>query len=378
MEKIIFECETITPMFLSGADGKTPELRAPSIKAAMRFWWRAMNGHLSIKELKRAEARIFGGSGENEGRSRFNIRVETTKSEKKDTLREKIWNNNENLIKSEFEGIGYLLYSTVMQKNNLKPYFNDLSFSVILTSNSAKILNEVSHIFILFAYLGAIGSRARRGAGNIYINRIIDEKNILENYKIFTSQNKDELKNEIEKLIKQKDSNKLINNTFSNLSNSRIFIFDPQNTYNECFELIGKNYKRFRAKKDPDYKTVKNYLSTGKVTKYIEKCEFGLPLNYRYRSLAGKSALIEGSNRERQRSSSPVLFRIIKTVNNNNEYYYPVLIVFSRELLPVSDSIRIKDTDRSGKKPVNIAINTTSTLINDFISNLPSNTEVKL
>jgi len=34
-------------MFLAGADGVTPELRAPSIKGAMRFWWRACNGHLS-------------------------------------------------------------------------------------------------------------------------------------------------------------------------------------------------------------------------------------------------------------------------------------------------------------------------------------------
>lgn len=36
-KKIIFECEVVTPMFLAGADGKTPELRAPSIKGAIRF-----------------------------------------------------------------------------------------------------------------------------------------------------------------------------------------------------------------------------------------------------------------------------------------------------------------------------------------------------
>ena len=62
MEKITFTCETITPMFLAGADGMTPELRAPSIKGALRFWWRAMNGDLSLEELKRREAEIFGGT----------------------------------------------------------------------------------------------------------------------------------------------------------------------------------------------------------------------------------------------------------------------------------------------------------------------------
>ncbi len=79
MNIIKFECETVTPMFLAGADGKTPELRPPSIKGAMRFWWRAMNGHISIKELKEEEGEIFGGSGEKEGRSKFGIRIKPHK-----------------------------------------------------------------------------------------------------------------------------------------------------------------------------------------------------------------------------------------------------------------------------------------------------------
>jgi len=75
MKAITFECEVITPMFLGGADGQTPELRPPSIKGAMRFWWRAMNGHLSLKALKEREAEIFGASDEKIGRSKFSIRI---------------------------------------------------------------------------------------------------------------------------------------------------------------------------------------------------------------------------------------------------------------------------------------------------------------
>jgi CRISPR-associated protein Cmr1 len=68
MQSITFECEVITPMFLAGADGSTPELRAPSIKGALRFWWRAMNGHLY--NMKTEEAKIFGGTEEGQGRSK--------------------------------------------------------------------------------------------------------------------------------------------------------------------------------------------------------------------------------------------------------------------------------------------------------------------
>ena len=41
MNTITFELETITPMFMAGADGETFELRPSSIKGDMRFWWRA-------------------------------------------------------------------------------------------------------------------------------------------------------------------------------------------------------------------------------------------------------------------------------------------------------------------------------------------------
>ncbi|SHO81241.1 CRISPR-associated RAMP Cmr1 [hydrothermal vent metagenome] len=52
MEKIVFECETITPIFMYGADATIPELRPASIKGVMRFWWRAIHGDLKLDELK--------------------------------------------------------------------------------------------------------------------------------------------------------------------------------------------------------------------------------------------------------------------------------------------------------------------------------------
>jgi CRISPR-associated protein Cmr1 len=63
-------------MFLAGADGQTPELRAPSIKGAMRFWWRAMNGHLEVNDLKQKESKIFGGVGDGQTQSRIIIRAQ--------------------------------------------------------------------------------------------------------------------------------------------------------------------------------------------------------------------------------------------------------------------------------------------------------------
>ena len=55
-----FEIEVVTPMFLGGADPTKAELRVPSIKAAMRFWWRALYDGNDIENMAKKEAEIFG------------------------------------------------------------------------------------------------------------------------------------------------------------------------------------------------------------------------------------------------------------------------------------------------------------------------------
>ncbi|MBW2077681.1 MAG: type III-B CRISPR module RAMP protein Cmr1 [Deltaproteobacteria bacterium] len=75
MHQIIFELETITPLFMAGADGRTPELRPPSFKGMMRFWWRAMRAEDDIQTLSKNEAILFGGTEEGQGKSKITIRI---------------------------------------------------------------------------------------------------------------------------------------------------------------------------------------------------------------------------------------------------------------------------------------------------------------
>lgn len=380
MERITFECETITPMFLSGADGKTPELRPPSIKAAMRFWWRAINADKTISDFRKEEAEIFGGSGETGGRSKFSIKTKLINKEIRDSLREKVWDEKNNSIKPSFEGLGYLLYSTFMQADNKKPYFGNLKFSLEISSSSSReLVKAVNSLWFLVTF-GALGSRSRRGAGNFRIVKIIDEKNLINSLTFSPhAEDKDALKNILEmdiKKISKKPST--ISNEFSNLSNARAFILDYENSWEECLELLGKNYKNFRTKRQPDYSTVKDYLQTGTITTLIEKAEMGLPLSYKYRSLNGKSALIEGSNKERQRSASPIIFKIIASELSNKIIYFPIVLIYYRDLLPTTDKIKIKETrNKAGKSPKNIGLPGIQ-IINDFIAQLPTNVEVTL
>lgn len=55
-----FEIEAITPMFLAGADPHSAELRVPSVKGALRFWWRATSNIRDIRNKKLQE--VAGGA----------------------------------------------------------------------------------------------------------------------------------------------------------------------------------------------------------------------------------------------------------------------------------------------------------------------------
>jgi len=55
-----YECEVITPMFMSGANQQKFELRPPSINGLLRFWWRASSKISDIDKLRKKEGKIFG------------------------------------------------------------------------------------------------------------------------------------------------------------------------------------------------------------------------------------------------------------------------------------------------------------------------------
>jgi CRISPR-associated protein Cmr1 len=159
MDKKIFECETVTPLFLGGADGTTAELRPPSIKGMMRFWWRALHGDLSIPCLKEKEGKIFGSSDEKIGRSKFNIRVNPHNLETSDET----FSNNK---------LKYLSFGTHDPKHN---YIKaGQKFSIIITSHYP-IHNDIEKSLKIMSTFGGLGSKSRNGFGSFKILKIDDK-----------------------------------------------------------------------------------------------------------------------------------------------------------------------------------------------------------
>lgn len=67
-EPIEVTFELTTPAYAGTADtGKTEGLRPPTLKALLRFWWRAMHAELRGDDLFRAEESLFGSTRAGQG-----------------------------------------------------------------------------------------------------------------------------------------------------------------------------------------------------------------------------------------------------------------------------------------------------------------------
>lgn len=138
-------------MFLAGADGTTPELRAPSIKGALRFWWRAMNGHLSLSELKRKEGEIFG---DNNNRSKFTLFI----------IEKDIKLGKSAPIPHKGYPLDCIMAGSIF----------DVTLCVPVPTKTWDI-DRCKALFELTCILGDFGKRARRGMGSVDIIKCVDD-----------------------------------------------------------------------------------------------------------------------------------------------------------------------------------------------------------
>lgn len=354
MQTITFTCEVITPMFLAGADGTTPELRPASIKGALRFWWRAMNGHLPTDEMRKLEGEKFGSTKQ---RSKIIIRTEIIDAKCGNI------NKSETLL-----GRDYLMYSVFM---NEKEAITTGSFKVIMSSIDNNALLEAAYCFWLISNFGALGTRSRRGCGRFIIQTYTSDK-----YDFRFSNTSSTLPEQSEYFRKSLTAIKLhfgINSVhhktlYPNFQNYSIYIVDMAcDKAEDALNKIGELYMNFRRRSQPDYNSVKAFISDGLRPQTIEKATFGLPISYRFRSLGGKSAMIEGGNKI-TRSASSLMIEIVKI----SDKFYPMLINFNSQLLESSVSLKLSSKEQKNNTAY-LSLPTTN-LKNEFINSINGKT----
>jgi CRISPR-associated protein Cmr1 len=177
----------VTPMFLGDGTQRAESLRPPSIKGALRFWWRALNwgrflhaergqGNAALVELHHQEARLFGQAAhtvDNQTRGGQGLfRLSVSQPSAIPTVSD--WPRDGN---SQGGYLGYGLWATRSSgpREALEegaPFSLTLSFK---TSAEQADRDQMRQVVSLWGLLGGLGSRARRGFGSVALTELDGE-----------------------------------------------------------------------------------------------------------------------------------------------------------------------------------------------------------
>ncbi len=163
-EQASFDLEVITPLFMAGASQKKDELRPPSFRGLLRYWYRALVGGVyggNMALLREREARVFGTT---ERGSPVSVRISAIRRQPQSDRGKDVQNS---------------LAMLIMPKGQGRPYLPEgSSFQLTLTACTSEqtdpegkvrrqILAEAVTALWLLTNLGGSGARARHGGGNL-------------------------------------------------------------------------------------------------------------------------------------------------------------------------------------------------------------------
>lgn len=161
-----YEVEVVTPLFLGGADPKTAELRIPSIKGALRFWWRALYGSSNIEEMKKQEDSVFGSTD-----CKSEISIQLSKEENVKSVRKNLSGGTTFQVKNFSLGIiDYLAFGirenrSGYNRDHIEPGNN---FSIKIRSKSG-VAEQIFNAFEHLINYGGLGAKSRNGFGSLCI-----------------------------------------------------------------------------------------------------------------------------------------------------------------------------------------------------------------
>lgn len=160
MRKLSVTLETVTPLFLGGAE-QQPELRAASFRGAMRFWLRALLGGVygdDLETIKGKEAEVFGDT---ERASVVMLRVDGSPKISNRPKPEELPRN-----------IQYLFWTLFVNPNDKRQCIIPGSkFRVLLMARPGLLNTEPLWLggsaLWLCIRLGGLGTRSRRTLGSL-------------------------------------------------------------------------------------------------------------------------------------------------------------------------------------------------------------------
>jgi CRISPR-associated protein Cmr1 len=343
MEILTATFRIVTPMFLGGADQSPSDgIRPPSVKGALRFWWRALNwGRFrtasgatdtsALQELHKEEARLFGSAADGKGgggQGCFLLQMTDARFEYGRT--------------GLPPGEKYLRGQGLNTRDCLNEgtFCTQILFRPTVSEPKKKAVRQA---LIAWGSLGGLGSRSRHGMGSIALEKIVDGKK----KEIWTAPTtQEEYEEKIKELLVSFAT--VPEPDYSAFSQkSRVDILLSATMPHEVLNQFGMKMLDYRSwgqtssgnilpsgkvsekrfKDDHDWLRVPTFRTTYPDF-HPQRVVFGLPHNY------GKWTKVNGVKSERR--ASPLLFHVHRLSDNA---YIGVSILLRSRFLPDGEKI---------------------------------------
>lgn len=336
MQTLEAQYEIVTPMFIGGAHpNDAPEIRPPSVKGALRFWWRALqwgnclNDHhgdvnVALKHLYLKEAELFGAAAKEDqfGQGKISLKIKIDNGKRELAVATK-----NGILPNPAAGQCYLLgqglyhFKDGFLRAAISP---SQSFSVILKLHDTVSAQSIADALMAFGLLGGLGSRARKGWGAIAIRSLAYTDQSKKSQTLPVPNDIETYKKCLTQLLSQPDAPLPPFSAFS--KHSRIDISTMADNPLQALNQVGEEMQHYRSygqKKNMEHKVngkkaEQNFkedhdlvldFAHGKVIKdHPRRVVFGLPHNYFYSN--GTKVDVDAYHDGTSRRASPVIIHI--------------------------------------------------------------------
>lgn len=382
----------VTPMFLGDADQKASSIRPPSLKGALRFWWRALNwsGFLkqanqnevaALQAMHKEEARLFGATAADNAGGQGVFLLTVAKDETK--VAEQPFGKDMSGAQLYLLGMG--LGSFKDGNHTLRNALEAMGcFSVELLfrpKTSASDRKSVADALYAFGLLGALGSRARHGMGSVSLIGWEGKETRT------VPKTQEEYKKAIQTLLGPETEQANTLPPFTAFSQkSEIWVSVKDKSPMRLLSIVGKQQMLYRsygrnnrvlnqqAERNfaDDHDLIMNATNGHRIQKAPRRVVFGLPHNYFFSSTLQKADVNYAPKGQDGRRSSPLILHIHKLAD---EQFLAVHALLPALFLPTDASIQI--TSEALWHPVDVPADVDWSVLTNYLKR-PSFTQDKI
>ena len=385
MQVIEAEYTIVTPMFIGGGDkNDAPEIRPPSVKGALRFWWRALqwgaclnenNQDVSaaLKALHEQEALLFGAAAKEDAYGQGKVLLKV----KAGALRTSIKNTPNQPARPS--GQTYLLGQGLYHHNqhDLRASITaDQSFKVVLKLQDDVDATSLQNALLVFGLLGGLGSRARKGWGSVAIKALTYTNTEKQVEQIAIPNNRATFKQCLSTLLTNRPASLPPFTAFS--QQTLIDISMESSNAEGLLTSIGAEMRMYRSYGQNqgnghrvngqaaeqnfagDHNLVYSFIQNQAITQHPRRVVFGLPHNYFF-SNGGGNADVNGENFSRR--ASPLLIHIHQFPTGD---CLAVQTLLPAHFLPDGEKIQLSRNHSTKSIPCNIDWQVITTYLGRF------------